>query len=266
MSTNPSTTSTPISASASSSSTLDARLAALEAKIIGGKQRTPSIGTTDDSDVPSRLSKLQSQVEKKLQQQHQQQSQSSSSSSQQQVPLRELWFESQRILKELDPGIALTYHTQHQPVLFKRQQVLAAANDLQADMKQLDALSKLLLTGTNSKPSSSSSSSSSSKSNINVSQAPILTSDNYTSTTVPQTQERVDNLRLKILTLSRRTQLLQKQLSSLMESYHTTVVAVSEKCILAEETIQQHQRQRRRQKQNQAAATSGGQPSSEGSS
>mmetsp|Transcript_54789 Transcript_54789/g.133039 ORF Transcript_54789/g.133039 Transcript_54789/m.133039 type:complete len:252 (-) Transcript_54789:281-1036(-) len=250
--------------STSSSSTLDARLAVLETKIIGGKQRTPpSIRKTDDDDIPSRLSKLQSQVEKKLQQQHQQQSQSSSSSSQQQVPLRELWFESQQILKELDPGTALTHHTQHQPVLFKRQQVLAAANDLQADMKQLDELSKLLLTGTNSKPSSSSSSS---KSNmVVVSQAPILTSDNYTSTTVPQTQERFDNLRMKILSLTRRTQLLEKQLSSLMESYHTTVVAVSEKCILAEETIQQHQKQKQNQKQA-AATTSGGQPSSEGSS
>jgi hypothetical protein len=52
----------------------------------------------------------------------------------------------QKLLKELDPGIALTH--QQQPLLYKRQQVLACSDELSNDFKQLDSILKLLLSNT----------------------------------------------------------------------------------------------------------------------
>mmetsp|Transcript_6419 Transcript_6419/g.13661 ORF Transcript_6419/g.13661 Transcript_6419/m.13661 type:complete len:324 (+) Transcript_6419:167-1138(+) len=56
------------------------------------------------------------------------------------------WKEIQKLLGELDPGIALTH--QQQPLLYKRQQVLASSDELFKDFAELDLILKLLLTGT----------------------------------------------------------------------------------------------------------------------
>ena len=59
---------------------------------------------------------------------------------------RESWKECQKLLNELDPGIALTH--QQQPLLYKRQQVLASSDELTKDFSELDIILKLLLSGT----------------------------------------------------------------------------------------------------------------------
>ncbi|VEU39229.1 unnamed protein product [Pseudo-nitzschia multistriata] len=56
------------------------------------------------------------------------------------------WKQIQKMLRELDPGIALTH--QQQPLLYKRQQVLASSDELFKDFAELDLILKLLLTGT----------------------------------------------------------------------------------------------------------------------
>jgi len=56
------------------------------------------------------------------------------------------WKEIQKLLRELDPGIALTH--QQQPLLYKRQQVLAVSDELANDFSELDVILKLLMSGT----------------------------------------------------------------------------------------------------------------------
>lgn len=67
------------------------------------------------------------------------------------------WKEIQKLLRELDPGIALTH--QQQPLLYKRQQVLASSDELSRDFAELDIILKLLLTGTKTDGANMSSSS-----------------------------------------------------------------------------------------------------------
>ena len=56
------------------------------------------------------------------------------------------WKEIQKLLRDLDPGIALTH--QQQPLLYKRQQVLAVSDELANDFSELDGILKLLMSGT----------------------------------------------------------------------------------------------------------------------
>lgn len=67
------------------------------------------------------------------------------------------WKEMEKLLRELDPGIALTH--QQQPLLYKRQQVLASSDELSRDFSELDLILKLLLTGTKTNGTDMSSSS-----------------------------------------------------------------------------------------------------------
>jgi hypothetical protein len=141
--------------------------------------------------------------------------------------LRETWRESLQLLKELDPDIALTH--QQQPLLYKRQQILALASHLEGDMKQLDVILKLLLTGT-----SKSSSGEGALRLDQVTQAPIVSS--YRPIT-PHDQQRVEQLRVQYAELHRRIARLQQQFQHLLESYHTCMTAMSEKFILVQEEL-----------------------------
>jgi len=108
------------------------RLIALERKV--GMERLANTTTTSLDD---RLSKVKADLNGKL-------SQSNSKISN--VSNQESWKMIQKLLKELDPGIALTH--QQQPLLYKRQQVLACSDELQQDFGELESLLKLLLSGT----------------------------------------------------------------------------------------------------------------------
>jgi len=56
------------------------------------------------------------------------------------------WTQINKLLKELDPGIGLTH--QQQPLLYKRQQVLASSDELQVNFKELNKMLALLTKAT----------------------------------------------------------------------------------------------------------------------
>ncbi|KAG7360458.1 dynactin subunit p22 [Nitzschia inconspicua] len=192
-----------------SSASLESRLAALEAKV--GRISLISPPQLSVQELSSRLDSLQANID-----------------SHTTVAFRETWQESLKLLKELDPDIALTH--QQQPLLYKRQQVLAAASQLQCDMHHLDVILKLL---TNETKESASTAGSTTMRLDQVTQAPIVTSPYYTQSL--KDQERLDTLRLTFASLNDRVSNLQQQMQQLLESYHTVMTAASEKFILAEE-------------------------------
>ncbi|KAG7350822.1 dynactin subunit p22 [Nitzschia inconspicua] len=192
-----------------SSASLESRLAALEAKV--GRISSISSPQLSVQELSSRLDSLQANID-----------------SHTTVAFRDTWQESLKLLKELDPDIALTH--QQQPLLYKRQQVLAAASQLQCDMHQLDVILKLL---TNETKETASTAGSTTMRLDQVTQAPIVTSPYYTQSL--KDQERLDALRLTFASLNDRVSKLQQQMQQLLESYHTVMTAASEKFILAEE-------------------------------
>lgn len=191
-----------------SSASLESRLAALEAKV--GRISALASPSLSAQELSARLDSLQSIVDGHTT-----------------LACRETWQESLKLLKELDPDIALTH--QQQPLLYKRQQLLAAASQLQLDMQQVDVILKLLTYETKEKASSSSSSMRLDQ----VIQAPIVTSPHYSQS--HKDRERLDTLRVTFGALNHRVSIVQQQMQQLLETYHTVMTAASEKCILAEE-------------------------------
>jgi hypothetical protein len=213
---------------------------------------------------------------------------------------KELWIECIKLLQELDPDIGLTH--QQQPLLYKRQQILASSTDMKNDFHQLNLILNLLLKDTrgfgNSGNSSSggggsettaasgtdndndttankavsggqssseeqqqqqnklkqkqqeeeqqrqqrSSAGGSGGNNIlrldQVLHAPIVSSEHYGTTNInPKELQRLEILRVKLLDLNNRSTTLSQQLRHYLECYHTTMQAVSNKIVLADEKL-----------------------------
>lgn len=180
---------------------LDARVAALETKL---GLRSSSVSKVD---VESRLNALQATVDKHTTPQ-----------------FRSVWKESMDLLRELDPGPGLTH--QQQPLLYKRQEVLAAAETLEKDMGELAKILHLLSQGR-------ASASSTPLREDAVTQAPILTNLSVS----PEDQRRLDALRVTFEDLNTRTRVMALRLNQLLECYHSVMSAASEKCILADELL-----------------------------
>jgi hypothetical protein len=193
-----------------SSASLDSRLTVLEGKL--GQITELSSPSLQAQELSSRLDRLQSIVDGHTT-----------------VTFRETLQESLKLLKDLDPDIALTH--QQQPLLYKRQQLLAVSSQLQLDMQQLDVILKLLTYETKEKALSTTLSSSVRLDQ--VTQAPLVSSPYYSQSLVDQ--ERLYALRVIFGALNDRISKIQKQMQHLLESYHTVMAAASEKCILAAE-------------------------------
>lgn len=185
----------------SSALSLEARLANLESKL----------GVVDplitNNDISGRLDAVQSRIDGATTQ-----------------SFRETWAEIQNLLTELDPGMALTH--QQQPLLYRRQEVLAAAPTLQEDMRELSTMMHLLKQGRDKATNQT-------LREDQVTQAPILT--NYSIS--PEDQRRLDALRLTLQDLQARIQSLMGNTDKLLESYHTVMAAASEKIVMADEAI-----------------------------
>lgn len=295
-------------ASATRASDLEKRLAVLERRV-GIAANTHGTNTTRTASVDDRLSGVKRDLERNL---------GSAATGNEQS-----WKEIRKLLRELDPGIALTH--QQQPLLYKRQQILAASGDLHRDFGELNAILGLLLSGTRSDGRSSSSPSgaggsdpkqsskpkpsrsspqkqgkqgsgpssssflspapttpggkndggagsgsvgnntpgnnlrqqqqnqkeqqeqqqqqqksrSSGREKLRleaVTQAPILT-HHVGASSDPAGLRRAEDLRQKLADLQKRTGVLGTTLRHYLECYHTAAVAVSEKIVLADETI-----------------------------
>ena len=155
---------------------------------------------------------------------------------------RETWAEIQKLLVDLDPGMALTH--QQQPLLYRRQEVLAAASSLENDMRELSTMMHLLKqgqttattsTGGTTTATNTANSAGSLLREDQVTQAPILT--NFTIS--PEEERRLDALRLTLQDMQGRVQALMGRTDQLLESYHTVMAAASEKIVMADEAIAQ---------------------------
>jgi hypothetical protein len=189
---------------ASVDASIEARLQALEATlgVIPLKEGDSSL------DIETRLDALQTKIK------------ASTPSS-----LHSTWDESDRLLRDLDPGPTLTYQQtfKNYPILYRRKEVLASADSIKADMGQLSTLLNLLLI---------------SQKNIDsplrqeqVTQAPILTS-----VVISEEQERrLDSMLLKLGELSRSIQDMADRVDFLVDSYHAVMTTMSEKMVAADE-------------------------------
>ena len=130
-------------------SDLERRLAVLEARVGVSRQQPPqSGGSSGDGAVRTideRLGRLRIDLERKICGSNTVRTMNGGGGNAGFGGERS-WKEIRKLLKDLDPGIALTH--QQQPLLYKRQDVLAGATELSRDFRQLDAVLKLLLTGT----------------------------------------------------------------------------------------------------------------------
>ena len=182
---------------------LEARLSALEQQV--GKIANAGGGGSEksSSSLTNRLDGIQSSATTLL-------------------PLaqRDLWKESTKLLNDLDPGMALTH--QQQPLLYKRQQVLAASTSLESDFTNLRQIQNALQSTTKSSGSSS---------KEDLMQTPILT--DYPTPDL----KRLENLKYSMTDLVKRTSRLQHELDQMLEIYHQCMTVASEKCIMAEEYI-----------------------------
>ena len=185
------------------SQSFESRLTALEVKV--GKL-VPENAVADNADVDSRLQSLQSKID-------------ANSNAQ----LKETWRETQEMLRDLDPGAALTH--QQQPLLYRRQELLASADTMKRDMEHLKTILHLLQT---SQPAFEGP-----IREEQVAQAPILTDMSVS----PEDERRLDTLRLTLQDLHTRTQNLMFRMDNTLECYHSIMTAASEKCVLADEAI-----------------------------
>ncbi|CAJ1953919.1 unnamed protein product [Cylindrotheca closterium] len=184
--------------------TLESRLLDLESKLGFG------LPTVTKSDIAQRLDKVQTAVNQQTT-----------------AAFRETWNESQALFKELDPGMALTH--QQQPLLYRRQEVLASAATLDKDMQELSKIMHLLQPHTEKGKGLR---------EDQVTQAPILTSYQIT----PSDEQRLDQVRLTMDDLSRRLQQVIVRTDAMLESYHTIMAVASEKVVMADETIKAKER------------------------
>lgn len=180
---------------------LEARLLDLESKLGVGH---PSV---TKNDIARRLDKVQGSVNE----------QTTSA-------FRETWKESQTLFKDLDPGMALTH--QQQPLLYRRQEVLAAASCLTQDLQELSKIMHLLQLPSKSLREDQ------------VKQAPILTQYNIST----NDEQRLDQLRLTMEDLATRLQTVMARTDAILESYHTIMAVASEKVVLADEAIKTKER------------------------
>lgn len=149
--------------------------------------------------------------------------------------LRQTWAESDKLLQELDPGMALTHQQLiAAPILYRKQHVLAAADSLQVNLKQVADILHLLLIG---QPPVTD------RFMIKeefVTQAPILTERPAIS---DQDRHRMDAVQQHLMDLQGRTVSVADTLDRLLDNYHTLMSAVSEKIVLADEELR-HRQQR----------------------
>lgn len=208
-----------------SAASIEARLRALE-DVLRGSGNTETGG--GDGGPTSRLHAL----EAKLDSLATLQSSSSSDSSGSSNDFQQLWQESDKLMMELDPGSALTHQQQiAAPLLYRRQAVLASADQLQQNMQKVHDILTLLaigqaqiITNDHTTPISE----------MQVTKAPILTQ------TVPPSladQERLRKVEKNLVETQQQIESIAAHMDRLVSGYHSLVSVVSEKIVLADEAL-----------------------------
>ena len=183
------------------------RLIALERKV--GTDRITN-RTTAAASLDERLTKVKQELQTKL---HSHNNNNNNNNNNNKASTnQESWTLIQKLLKELDPGIALTH--QQQPLLYKRQQVLACSDELMTDFGHLETILKLLLSGTK----------------VNAGDATTLSTSSSSSTTTTTTTKAKTSNPMKTPTKAKSAAQQQQQ----------TLEQAKEK---AQEKLQQQQQQ-----------------------
>ena len=176
-------------------------------------------------DFASRLTSLEQQVA------------SLSKSSVHRDALETHWKEIQQYLQDLDPGAALTHQQSiASPFLFRRQEVLASAEELKQNMQHVTDILNLLWIG-QTMPSSSSSSSAKSEwkiTEMHVTKAPILVTAPALSR---EQQQALKHVQETLHSLSHRVTNMSAQLDRLILGFQKVVTITSEKMVLMDEEL-----------------------------
>lgn len=179
-----------------------------------------------------------------------------------------VWKESEALLRDLDPGSALTYQLSawtttgpsssssstltstsfQQPILYRRQEILGAAESLQHDMELLkQALQLLQIASTTTSSSSSSSHTAATTTTSASSTPPLLREEQVTQApilvNIPSMSQddwqRLERMQAQLMELQQRCVQAQRRIQRLVEQYHTIILAVSEKLVLADEQLKE---------------------------
>jgi hypothetical protein len=140
-----------------------------------------------------------------------------------------IWSESDALLQELHPLAGLSYqepssNTRNDPIMYRRQQVLASADDMKRDFSQLNTIMNLLLIAQSTKKLSEE----------QVFNAPIITS---AACADPNSTARLETLLLDIAITRQQTMAMANRVDSLIQTYHTIVMALSERMLLLNQTL-----------------------------
>jgi hypothetical protein len=176
------------------------------------------------------------------------------------------WNESDVLLRDLDPGTALSYQVSsstnansnsasttttttsfQQPILYRRQQVLAAAESLQQDMHQLSQALQLLQISNSTSTTSTTTTTTTTLREEQVTQAPIVVDIPCMS---PETVQRLNQVQLQCSEYRDKCHQIQQRVQRLLEHYHTFIMAASEKLVLANEQLQEYETAKQRQQKS----------------
>jgi uncharacterized protein YjcR len=126
--------------------------------------------------------------------------------------------EIDQMMKELDPGTALTYQQQVStgPLLYRQQQILACAASLQDNLEQLEKIQGLLLIGQDSLATEQ-----------HVVQAPIVN----VQTLSDEQKTQLHPILLGAAQLQERLERTTIQLDDILDQYERYVSAVSDKIV-----------------------------------
>ena len=197
---------------------IEARLAAIESKlgIIHGKPPLQK----DDAD--KRLNELKSLYDATTDK-----------------AFREVCLESERLMKELDAGTALTHQTSSAstPLYYRRAEVLASASDLKRDMDQMDQMLHLLLV---SQAPRDEGKGQAPLREEEITQAPIVNLP-------PPSREderRIDLLQANVREMEDQAKGLCQRVDSLLKLYTSMIATSSRKIVMADEEIAAREQQK----------------------
>lgn len=188
---------------------LEARLSVAEQKLglLHGEQKA------EDTDIQKRLEELKALYE------------STTESS-----FRESCTESEKLMRDLDAGTALTHQTSvsSTPLYYRRQEVLSSSDDLKADLDHLSQMLHLLLVSQAPRESGQDL-----LREEEVTQAPIV---NIPSTS-REDEKRLDLVQANLDDLQGRAKGIASRVDALLQLYSSLISTASEKLVLADEEI-----------------------------
>mmetsp|Transcript_7081 Transcript_7081/g.14761 ORF Transcript_7081/g.14761 Transcript_7081/m.14761 type:complete len:253 (-) Transcript_7081:24-782(-) len=176
-----------------------------------------------NSDFASRLTTLEQTINNAF-----------SKSSQQRSIIDQLdshWKEIHDYFADLDPGTALTHQQQiAAPLLYRRQEVLACADELKQSMQQVAEILNLLMIGQNINSNSK-------ISEMHVTKAPILCATAQPALSTREEQEQLDQVEKILTDLAERVDVAALKMDRMLTGYQQFVTTVSEKLVLLDEEI-----------------------------